>query len=211
MDKPTMVVPASGLAVPPRPVALVVILSAGGIGANPIRSRAIARRFHAAGLATLGFEVLTPAGGHGRFDGPLQAGRLIETVRRLVKRPDVGRLPLGLFGDGTGAVVLWAAAELGPEISSVVSLSGRPELAAPRLAEVTAPTLFLVGDRDHDGFERSMEAQRLLGGATHVGIVREATADFAEPGTFTQALETAARWFATHALGEEATCVPARG
>jgi putative phosphoribosyl transferase len=211
MDKPTMVVPASGLAVPPRPVALVVIVSASGTGANPIRSRAIARPFHAAGLATLAFEVLTPGGGHGRFDGQRQAERLVETVRRLVKRRDVGRLPLGLFGDGTGALALWAAAELGPEISSVVSLSGRPELAAPRLAEVTAPTLFLVGDRDHDGFERSLEAQRLLGGASHVGIVREATADFAEPETFTQALETAARWFATHTLGEEATCVPARG
>lgn len=210
MDKPTVVVPESGLAVPPRPVALVVIVS-GGTGATPIRSRAIAHRFHGARLATQAFELRTPAGGNGRSDVPLQAERLVETVRRLVKRPDVGRLPLGLFGDGTGAVALWAAAELGPEISSVVSQSGRPELAAPRLAEVTAPTLFIVGDRDHDGLERSMEAQRLLGGATHVGIIREATADFTEPETFTEALETAARWFATHALGEEATCVPARG
>jgi putative phosphoribosyl transferase len=208
MFKPTVVVPPSGLAVPPRPAALVIILS-GGAGANHIRSRSIAHRFHEARLATLAFEVLTPAGGGARFDVPSQAERLVETVRRLVKRPDVGRLPLGLFGDGTGAVALWAAAELGPEISSVVSLSGRPELAMARLSEVTAPTLFIVGDRDQEGMELNREAQGRLRGATHLRIIRDATAELAEPDTFTEALETAAAWFARHTPGEEATCLSA--
>ncbi|HEV8623280.1 MAG TPA: hypothetical protein VG034_02375 [Acidimicrobiia bacterium] len=209
MDKPTVAVPARAVVVPPRPAALVVILSGSGAGASPVRSRAIAHRFQGAGLATLAFELLRPAGGGDRFDVPFQAERLVEVVRRLATRSGVGRLPLGIFGDGTGAVALWAAAELGPEISAVVSLSGRPELAAARLADVTAPTLFIVGDRDHEGLELNMEAQGLLRCATHLRIVREATEDFTEPGTFTEALETAAGWFATHAVGEEAACVPA--
>jgi putative phosphoribosyl transferase len=208
MDQPTVAVRARALVVPPRPAALVVVISGSDAGPNPVRSRAIAHRFHGAGLATLPFKLLTPAGGSGRCDVAFEAERLVEVLRRFTGRPEMGQLPLGLFGDGAGAVALWAAAELGPEISSVVSLSGRPELAAARLADVTAPTLFIVGDRDQEGLERNMEAQGLLRCATHLRIVPGATDDFTEPAAFTEAVETAARWFATHALEEEATCVP---
>jgi len=45
----------------------------------------------------------------------------------------------GYFGASTGgAAALWAAAELGSEISAVVSRGGRPDLAMPRLKDVIA-------------------------------------------------------------------------
>ena len=46
------------------------------------------------------------------------------------------------------AAALIAAAELGSEVGAVVSRGGRPDLAAPRLVEVRAPTLLIVGGDD---------------------------------------------------------------
>ena len=63
--------------------------------------------------------------------------------------PDLAELPVGYFGASTGAgAALCAAAELGDEIAAVVSRGGRPDLAAPRLPEVRAPVLMIVGGHD---------------------------------------------------------------
>jgi len=47
-----------------------------------------------------------------------------------------------------GAAALWAAAKPGAGTAAVVSRGGRPDLARPRLAAVTAPTLLIVGGHD---------------------------------------------------------------
>lgn len=57
--------------------------------------------------------------------------------------------PCPVCGTSTGAAAaLIAAAELGSEVGAVVSRGGRPDLAAPRLVEVRAPTLLIVGGDD---------------------------------------------------------------
>jgi hypothetical protein len=61
---------------------------------------------------------------------------------------------VGAADASTGAAAaLWAAAD-DPEIAAVVSRGGRPDLAAPRLGEVRAPTL-LVGRRAGHGGARA--------------------------------------------------------
>ena len=56
-----------------------------------------------------------------------------------------GTAPAGSTG---AAAALWAAAGPGAGIAAVVSRGGRPDLARPRLAAVTVPTLLIVGGRD---------------------------------------------------------------
>ena len=58
-------------------------------------------------------------------------------------------VPIGYFGASTGAgAALQAAARAPAAVSAVVSRGGRPDLAAPYLARVTAPTLLIVGGLD---------------------------------------------------------------
>jgi hypothetical protein len=57
-------------------------------------------------------------------------------------QPVAAHAAVGYFGASTGAAAaLWAAAGPGAGIAAVVSRGGRPDLARPRLAAVTAPVL----------------------------------------------------------------------
>ena len=73
------------------------------------------------------------------FDIGLLAGRLVEVTGWLRAQPRAARAAIGYFGASTGAAAaLRAAAEPGADIAAVVSRGGRPDLARPRLAAVTA-------------------------------------------------------------------------
>ncbi len=57
----------------------------------------------------------------------------------LCAQPRAAGAAVGYFGASTGAAAaLWAAAEPSADIAAVVSRGGRPDLARPRLAAVTA-------------------------------------------------------------------------
>jgi putative phosphoribosyl transferase len=61
-------------------------------------------------------------------------------------QPRTALTAVGYFGASTGAAAaLWAAAEPGSGVAAVVSRGGRPDLARPQLAAVTAPTLLIAG------------------------------------------------------------------
>ena len=67
---------------------------------------------------------------------------------------------VGYFGASTGAAAaLWAAAEPDVDVAAVVSRGGRPDLAAPRLGAVTAPTLLIVGGHDDVALDLNRHAQ----------------------------------------------------
>ena len=86
------------------------------------------------------------------FDIELLAERLVEVTAWLRGQPGCAALPIGYFGASTGAAAaLWAAAMPGADVSAVVSRGGRPDLAGPRLADVHAPTLLIVGGLDDRG------------------------------------------------------------
>ena len=91
--------------------------------------------------------------------------------------PDIADLPLGLFGASTGAgAAMLSAAELHGRVAAVVSRGGRPDLAGPRLAQVGAPTLLIVGGDDRHVLTLNRQALavltcekllRIVPGATH--------------------------------------------
>src|SRR5260370_29104904 len=87
-------------------------------------------------------------------------------------------------GASTGAAAaLWAAAEPGTDIAAVVSRGGRPDLARPRLAAVTAPTLLIVGGRDEVVLDLNRRAQAELRCENDLAVVPGATHLFDQPGT----------------------------
>src|SRR6266508_4719610 len=185
-----------------RPVGLVVFAHGSGSSRHSPRNRSVAQTLNQSGLATLLLDLLTPQEEHDRgnvFDIELLAGRLVATTRWLADQPDAHGLPVGLFGASTGAAAaLWAAAELGNQIGAVVSRGGRPDLAAPRLGEVRAPTLLIVGGHDQLVLELNRRARARLRCTSALQVVPGATHLFEEPGALERVAALAGGWFRHH-------------
>jgi putative phosphoribosyl transferase len=193
---------AGDLAVPSHPVGMVVFAHGTGSGRHSPRNLLVAHILNQSRLATLLLDLLTPAeaGNRGNvFDIELLARRLTGATRWLQAQPEAHGLPVGLFGASTGAAAaLWAAADLGDQIRAVVSRGGRPDLAAPRLGEVRAPTLLIVGGHDQPVLELNRQAQAQLRCPTILQVIAGASHLFEEPGTLDRAAALAAAWFRHH-------------
>lgn len=83
-------------------------------------------------------------------------------------------------------------------MQAVVSRGGRPDLAGPSLAAVTAPTLLIVGGRDEMVLDLNRRAQATLGGESRLEVVPGATHLFEEPGKLETVSDLAADWFTAH-------------
>jgi putative phosphoribosyl transferase len=190
------------LTVPDGATGIVVFAHGSGSSRHSPRNRDVAAVLNQAGLGTLLFDLLTTAEEHDRanvFDIDLLARRLVDVTRWLRTQPDVTRLPVGYFGASTGAAAaLSAAAEPDSSIAAVVSRGGRPDLAAPRLRAVTAPTLLIVGGWDDVVLELNRQALAHLRCESRLAVVPGATHLFEEPGTLQAAAELARDWFTSH-------------
>ncbi|MCX4688886.1 phosphoribosyltransferase family protein [Kitasatospora purpeofusca] len=206
-----LTLPAAGvrltgrLTVPDGARGLVVFAHGSGSGRRSPRNRRVAEELNRAGLATFLFDLLTEDEEPDRrkvFDVALLGARLTDVARALPSDPALGPsagppLPLGLFGASTGAAAaLWTAARLGDGVAAVVSRGGRPDLAgAPVLAAVTAPTLLIVGGRDHEVIELNRRAREHLRCESEIAVVPHAGHLFEEPGTLDRVAELARDWF----------------
>jgi putative phosphoribosyl transferase len=190
------------LARPDNPRGIVVFAHGSGSGRHSPRNRYVAGFLNAAGLATLLFDLLTPEEELHRanvFDIGRLGRRLAAVTGWLRAQPHAAQAAIGYFGASTGAAAaLWAAAEPGTDIAAVVSRGGRPDLARPRLAAVTAPTLLIVGGRDEVVLDLNRQAQAELRCENRLAVVPGATHLFQEPGTLAAAAGLARDWFISH-------------
>ena len=195
---------AGYLTLPQKARGIVVFVHGSGSSRHSPRNRYVAGVLNQAGLGTLLFDLLTPAEERDRanvFDIGLLARRLAEVTRWLRARPQAAAAPVGYFGASTGAAAaLWTAAEPGADIAAVVSRGGRPDLARPRLAAVTAPTLLIVGGHDQVVLGLNRAAQAELRCENHLAVVPGATHLFEEPGTLAAAAALACDWFTSHMM-----------
>lgn len=201
IELPDAVLPAL-VAVPTDPVGVVAFAHGSDSSRLSPRNRLVASFLIGAGIATLLFDLLTPAEALDRrnvFDVKLLARRLEAATRWLSDQQDVRGLPIGYFGASTGAAAaLWAAADPEADIAAVVSRGGRPDLAGPRLAAVAAPTLLIVGGHDDVVLDLNRLAQAQLRCENRLAVVPGATHLFEEPGTLQMVAELARDWFADH-------------
>jgi putative phosphoribosyl transferase len=152
-------------------------------------------------LATLLLDLLTPVEELDRssvFDVPLLARRLAEATTWVATVPGLESVPMGYFGASTGAAAaLWAAAQPDCPVAAVVSRGGRPDLAGPLLAAVTAPTLLVVGGLDETVLELNRKAQAELRCENQLVVVPGATHLFEEAGALDTVAGLAREWFAS--------------
>ncbi len=191
---------AGNLTMPAGAPGIVLFAHGSGSSRHSPRNRYVAAILAEAGLGTLLFDLLTPAEELDRanvFDIDLLAGRLAQVTAWLRARGHPEQI--GYFGASTGAAAaLWAAAAPGADIAAVVSRGGRPDLAGPRLAAVTAPTLLIVGGADTAVLDLNRRALAELRCDKDLAIVPGATHLFEEPGTLAAAAALARDWFVRH-------------
>jgi len=180
---------------------LVLFAHGSGSGRHSPRNRLVARRLGESGLATLLFDLLTPAEERDRdnvFDIQKLGVRLWGATEWARAQPALEHHAIGYFGASTGAgAALWAAASQ-PAVCAVVSRGGRPELAGSRLSEVIAPTLLIVGGRDPVVESLNRQAQVRLQCESRLVIVPGATHLFEEVGALDEVSRLAAEWFLMH-------------
>jgi putative phosphoribosyl transferase len=203
------------LTVPDGAPGIVIFAHGSGSSRHSPRNRFVATVLNRAGLGTLLFDLLTPVEEIDRanvFDIELLAERLVDVTDWLRREPDGADTRIGYLGASTGAAAaLWAAADLDADIAAVVSRGGRPDLAAPRLSAVRAPTLLIVGGEDQLVLALNRRAQAELHCENRLAVVRGATHLFGEPGALMAAAGLARDWFVEHLATVAMPAGPAPG
>ena len=197
---------AGDLAVPEGARGIVVFAHGSGSSRLSPRNQFVARELRGARLATLLFDLLTAGEDEVdevtreyRFDIDLLARRLVGATDWLAEQPEAQELKIGYFGASTGsAAALMAAAERPTLVRAIVSRGGRPDLAAPALPRVLAPTLLIVGGNDEQVLGMNKKAMAQMRAQKELAIVEGATHLFEEPGALEEVARLARGWFARH-------------
>ena len=194
------------LEIPDDASGIVIFAHGSGSSHQSPRNRDVARVLQDAGMGTLLFNLLTREEeqsdrdtGYLRFDIDRRATRLEIATEWLMSQPRARGRPIGFFGASTGAAAaLVAAARLDDLVAAVVSRGGRPDLAHAYLPRVTAPTLFVVGERDEPVLELNQIAYDRMRCTRELIIVPRATHLFEEHGAIEQVAALATAWFGEH-------------
>jgi putative phosphoribosyl transferase len=187
----------------PKDAAGVVIFAHGiGSGKQSPQNRFVAEMLHRVGIGTLLFDLLTPdeveADKENRrygYDVPLLAERLSAATAWVIRQKALEGLPLGYYGSSAAVAASMVASCDWPEIVAIVSRGGRPDLAGPVLGQLLAPTLLIVGAKDHGIIELNHKASHAMRCESQVEVVPGASRRFSEPGALTAVGRFATRWF----------------
>jgi dienelactone hydrolase len=194
------------LEIPDAAPGIVIFAHGSGSSRHSPRNRDVAKFLHSAGIGTLLFDLLTAdeertdrETGNLRFDVDRLATRLEIATEWLMSQPRARGRPIGFCGASTGAsAALIAAARLDDLVAAVVSRGGRPDLADKYLPRVTAPTLFIVGERDEPVLELNQLAYTRMRCTRELIVVPRATHLFEEHGAIEQVAALASGWFQQH-------------
>ncbi len=188
---------------PRSPRGVVIFAHASGTSRDSSRSQYVARYLARCGFATLLIDLLTEdegaddaCTGYLRFDIARLALRLVAIMDWVSSDPDLGPLPVGLFGASTaGSAALVAAAEHPHQVAAVVSRGGRPDLAGAALSGVMAPTLLLVGSDDGALIALNREGMSRMQCRALLQVVPGALHLFDAPGPLEAVATAAGLWF----------------
>lgn len=196
------------LDVPAGSRVLAIFAHGSGSGRLSPRNQEVARILRDGGIATLLMDLLTEdeAGDRAEiFDVDHLADRLEGALAWARRDPRTQHLAVALFGASTGAAAALTVAARCPDlVRSVVSRGGRPDLAAPYLPRVQAPTLLIVGGDDVEVLRLNREALGRLRCAATLEVIPGASHLFEEAGTLQHAAALTREWFTHTALSRAA-------
>lgn len=158
----------------------------------------LALKFQQEGYGTLVFDLLDE---HDELPSDyknidLLSRGLLTSTNWLHNHSEYSSLNLAYFGSGTGAATaIKAAAKLGNTIKTVVSLSGRLDLASKELAKIECPVLLIVGELDFQTVNINQHALQRLKTKNQLAVVPGASHLFEEPDKINKAANITVSWF----------------
>lgn len=191
------------LTIPTGAKAIIVFSHGSGSSRFSKRNQFVARLLQKRKFGTLLFDLLTEEEDkyyYSRFNINLLSKRLIDATKWLQRFPYAKGCAIGYFGASTGAASALKAAAVIGEVGAVVSRGGRPDMAMDVIAEVTAPTILIVGIRDEEVLELNMQAYRKMKCIKKLEVIEGATHLFEEPGKLEIVANVAADWFEKYLL-----------
>lgn len=195
---------AGELAVPDYARGLVISPHDSVISRSAPSAQFLADLLYQHDFATLAIDLLTEKEqaidertGKLRFDMALLSTRILAICSWAQWRERITGLPVGLFGTHTmTAAALVAATQQPTGFQTVVSYSGRPDLAGSALGRVMIPTLFIVGSADEQWRDLSRRAIERMHNDARLEIVASASELFDEPAGLDHVGQLSAAWFA---------------
>jgi putative phosphoribosyl transferase len=184
-----------------------VVLFAHGSGSSRFsaRNNFVARVLNSPGLGTLLFDLLTKEEAIDLrmarlcFDISLLSQRLLAATDWLLAQNEMRGVVLGYFGSSAGGAAALVAAVRRPEaVRAIVCRGSRTDMAAGMLAEVTAPTLLVVGESDTQVLAWNRASFAELRAEKRLQVVSGATHLFEEPGKLEQVARLATAWLVEH-------------
>jgi putative phosphoribosyl transferase len=195
------------LTIPKNTNSIVIFSHGSGSSRFSTRNNFVAKILNQSNIATLLTDLLTLEEDEiyeNRFDIELLTQRLIAVTNYTSKLTSLKNLPIGYFGASTGAAsALKAAARLKNKIKAIVSRGGRPDLALDDLKLIEAPTLLIVGSRDHVVIELNEQAYMNLKCYKKLEIIDGANHLFEEPGKLEEVAYLASKWFTEHIVNSK--------
>lgn len=195
----------ASLALPANARGVVIFAHGSGSSRHSPRNRLVARALVERGFGTLLLDLLTndedeidSRTAALRFDIALLARRVDLATTWWRENGPSPQLAMGYFGASTGAGAALLAASARQDVDAIVSRGGRPDLAAAALANVTAPTLLIVGERDPVVAERNRAAAAEMRVKCELAVVPRAGHLFQEAGALEEVARLAGDWFMSY-------------
>jgi putative phosphoribosyl transferase len=194
---------AGELAVPDQAHGLVMFAHGSGTSRSGPATQFLADTLHQHGLATLLIDLLTEREdeidertGKLRFDMALLSNRIVAICSWAQRDPQVGGLPVGLFGTHTAAGAALVAVTQQPRgFQTVVSYSGRPDLAGSALGRVMIPTLFIVSGADEPARDLSRHTIERMHNDARLEVLDNVSGALDEQSSLDQIGRISAEWF----------------
>lgn len=176
-----------------------LVIFAHGSGSSRLSPRniTVAKYFLTRKISSFLFDLLTEEEDkfyENRFEIDLISNRLIEMTRWLKSQKNMKNVEFSFFGSSTGVAGALKASLKLPEIKSIISRGGRPDLVIKDLPKIKTPTLLIVGELDDEVLELNKKAYEVLGGIKKLEIVPGATHLFEESGKLEEVSKLAVDW-----------------
>ena len=129
---------------------------------------------------------------------PFLTERVLAATRWVKEQEELKDLPLGYLGIGTGATAAFCASAIESSLKALVCLGATQEPTASVLENILAPTLLIVGSKDHQGEEVSKIIFEKLTCKKDLKITGAAGPKFQEPGAIEITSMKTFNWFIVH-------------
>ncbi|GAB5411745.1 MAG: dienelactone hydrolase family protein [Chlamydiales bacterium] len=181
---------------------LVIFIHDTGSSRDSNQDQFIARVLERGGIGYLLFDLLTDKEEKQEMETqeysknlPFLTERVLAATRWVKEQEEFKDIPIGYLGVGAGSTAAFCASAIESSLKALVCLGAPEEPATSVLENILAPTLLLVGSKDHHGEEINNKILEKLTCEKALKLIGAAGPKFQEPGAIEITSMKTFNWF----------------